>query len=41
MKPLFLDHVVVNVSDMNRACDFYARVLGAGKLEIANKYRRL
>ncbi len=29
MKPLSLDHVVVNVSDMNRACDFYARVLGA------------
>lgn len=29
MKPLSLDHMVVTVSDMDRACDFYARVLGA------------
>ncbi len=29
MIPSFLDHLVVNVSDVNRACDFYARVLGA------------
>ncbi len=33
MKPLSLDHVVVNVSDMNLACDFYARVLGAEIVE--------
>jgi len=29
MIPLSLDHMVVTVSDMDRACDFYARVLGA------------
>lgn len=29
MNPLSLDHMVVTVSDMDRACDFYARVLGA------------
>ncbi len=29
MIPSSLDHVVVNVSDMDRACEFYARVLGA------------
>ncbi len=33
MKPLSLDHVVVNVSDMNLACDFYSRVLGAEIVE--------
>ncbi len=33
MKPLSLDHVVVNVSDMNRARDFYERVLGAEIVE--------
>ncbi len=29
MIPSTLDHMVVTVSDMDRACDFYARVLGA------------
>lgn len=29
MIPLSLDHMVVTVSDMDRACEFYARVLGA------------
>ena len=29
MIPSSLDHMVVTVSDMDRACDFYARVLGA------------
>ena len=33
MIPSALDHVVVNVSDMARACDFYARVLGAEIVE--------
>ncbi len=33
MNPSSLDHVVVNVSDMSRACDFYARVLGAEIVE--------
>ncbi len=33
MIPSSLDHVVVNVSDMDRACDFYARVLGAEIIE--------
>ncbi len=33
MKPSSLDHVVVNVSDMNLACDFSARVLGAEIVE--------
>ena len=33
MIPSALDHVVVNVSDMRRACDFYARVLGADIVE--------
>ncbi len=33
MIPSALDHVVVNVSDMSRACDFYERVLGAEIVE--------
>ncbi len=33
MIPSSLDHVVVNVSDVNRACDFYERVLGAEIVE--------
>ncbi len=33
MIPSSLDHVVVNVSDMGRACDFYERVLGAEIVE--------
>jgi catechol 2,3-dioxygenase-like lactoylglutathione lyase family enzyme len=33
MIPSSLDHVVVNVSDMDRACDFYGRVLGAEIVE--------
>ena len=33
MIPSTLDHVVVNVSDMSRARDFYARVLGADIVE--------
>ena len=33
MIPSSLDHMVVNVSDMDRACGFYARVLGAEIVE--------
>ncbi len=33
MIPSSLDHVVVNVSDVNRACEFYERVLGAEIVE--------
>ncbi len=33
MIPSALDHVVVNVSDISRAGDFYARVLGADIVE--------
>ena len=33
MIPSSLDHLVVNISDMDRACDFYERVLGAEIVE--------
>ncbi len=33
MIPSSLDHVVVNVSNVNRACEFYQRVLGAEIVE--------
>ncbi len=33
MMPSSLDHVVVNVSDVDLACDFYERVLGAEIVE--------
>ncbi len=33
MIPSSLDHVVVNVSKVNRACEFYERVLGAEIVE--------
>ncbi len=33
MIPSSLDHVVVNVSDMGRACEFHERVLGAEIVE--------
>ena len=33
MIPSSLDHMVVNISDMDRSCDFYARVLGAEIVE--------